>query len=57
MMELKIKNDCLDLNVSRPDNGKTIWLRELDTQEYDYWYKHGYQWIFQEEIEPKIIKK
>lgn len=56
-MELKIKNDCLDLNVSRPDNGKTIWLRELDTQEYDYWYKHGYQWIFQEEIEPKIIKK
>lgn len=55
---MKIKADCLDLNVSRPDSGKIIILSELDPAEYHYFFDHGYQWIFEESVmEPIPIRK
>jgi hypothetical protein len=54
---MKIKADCLDLNVSRPDSGKIIILSELDPAEYNYFFNHGYQWIFEESVEPIPIRK
>lgn len=47
---MKIKDECLDLQVSSPFTGKTHWLRELEPNEYIYWFNNGYNWIFEDVI-------
>ena len=47
---MKIKEEYLDLQVSSPFNGKTYWLRELEPVEYIYWFKCGYDYIFEDVI-------
>ena len=54
---MKIKLEHLDLYVSHPATGKTIWLRELSVEEYSYFYGHGYEWIFESQEGQTLLTK
>jgi phosphoketolase len=46
---MKIKQEHIDTYVSSPLNGKTVWLRELDPELYNYFKGNGYEYIFEED--------
>lgn len=43
---MKIKDEYLDIYISSPFTGKTIWARDLDPEAYKYFFNKGYEWMF-----------
>ena len=54
---MKIKEENLDLFISCPYTGKTKYVRELDPEVYPYYYKKGYEWLFEVKEPVKKDKK
>lgn len=55
----KIKDECIDMVISNPLTGKTTWVRNIQIDEYDYYFKFN-PWLFEiEEIEDEVkeVKK
>jgi hypothetical protein len=46
---MTIKEEYVDCSINHPATGKTINLKWLDPNEYDYIYANGYQHLFNED--------
>jgi len=49
---MRIKEEHLDLHISSPFTGKTIYVRTMEPGLYKPFYDNGYQWLFTEEKYP-----
>jgi hypothetical protein len=47
---MKIKAEYIDTHVSDPLTSKIIWCREIPTELYDYYFTHGHENLFEQEV-------
>ena len=54
---ITIKNEYLDTKICCPATRKEIFVRFIPVEMYDFYFNRGYDFIFEEIIEEKQIKK